>query len=105
MSVSKEPQSRFKLSQPISIDGIDTYGLLKKFPFLDANSLDETDIVTIAVTPTLAGKPWAIADRLYGSPVLDWVIILFNRPINPMNWPENGSIIKAPAQKVVLPLV
>lgn len=100
-----DPQSRFGLSTPIIFDGVETFGLMTKFPFLDPNNLKPTDIITMAITPDLAGKPWAIAQKLYNSPVLDWVIVLFNKPLNPVGWPAIGTVISAPTISVVLPLV
>lgn len=105
MTIEREPQSRFNLSTPIIFNGVETFGLLTQFPFLDPNNLQPSDIVTLTITPDLAGKPWAIANQLYNSPVLDWVIVLFNKPLNPVGWPTNGTVIKAPSNTVVLPLV
>lgn len=105
MTIEKEPQSRFNLSTPIIFDGVETFGLLTQFPFLDPNNLQPSDIVTLTITADLAGKPWAIANQLYNSPVLDWVIVLFNKPLNPVGWPKIGTVIKAPSNSVVLPLV
>lgn len=105
MSISKEPYSRFNLSDPIKAEGETTFGLLKRFSFLDPNNLKPEQIISVEVTPELAGKPWMIAHQLYRSPVLDWVIVLFNKPINPVNWPAAGMVIKAPIESVVLPLV
>jgi hypothetical protein len=105
MTIEKEPQSRFNLSTPIMFNGVETFGLLTQFPFLDPNNLEPSQIQNITITPDLAGKPWAIANKLYNSPVLDWVIVLFNKPLNPVGWPKNGTVIKAPVVTVVLPLV
>lgn len=105
MTIEKEPQSRFNLSEPIVFNGVETFGLITKYPFLDPNNLSESDIITLTITPDLVGKPWAIANQLYNSPVLDWVIVLFNKPLNPVGWPQNGTIIRAPKDSVVLPLV
>jgi hypothetical protein len=105
MSIAKEPYSRFRLSQPIINGGIETFGLLKKFPFLDPNNLNQDDVITVNITHEFAGKPWAIANSIYNSPVLDWVIVLFNKPLNPVNWPHIGSVIKAPVARIVLPNV
>lgn len=100
-----DPQSRFGLTTPIVFDGVETFGLTVQFPFLDPNNLKPTEIVSLQVTPELAGKPWAISQQLYNSPVLDWVIVLFNKPLNPVSWPATGTVIKAPVVSVVLPLV
>lgn len=100
-----DPQSRFGLSTPIIFDGVETFGLVTPYSFLNPDNLKPTDITSLAITPDLAGKPWAIAQKLYNSPVLDWVIVLFNKPLNPVGWPAIGTVIKAPSVSVVLPLV
>ncbi|MEM3000617.1 MAG: hypothetical protein QXU32_00675 [Nitrososphaerales archaeon] len=105
MPIAKEPYSRFNLSEPILFNGEATFGMIKRYPFLDPANLSDNQIISVQVTPELAGKPWMIADKLYNSPILDWVIVLFNKPINPVNWPHAGTIIKAPTESVVLPNV
>lgn len=106
MSIAPDHQSRFRFSTPIvTTNGHETYALMSKHFFLNPANLDESEIQSVEITPDLAGKPWAIADKLYNSPVLDWVIVLFNKPLNPVNWPAIGTVIKAPIQSVVLPNV
>lgn len=106
MSLAPDHQSRFRFSTSIvTPEGHETFALMSKHFFLDPANLTETQIQSVEVTPDLAGKPWAIANQLYNSPVLDWVIVLFNKPLNPVNWPPIGAVIKAPIQSVVLPNV
>lgn len=105
MAIAPDPQSRFRFSDSIIKDNIETFGIMTKHFFLDPKNLKDDQIQSVEVTPELAGKPWAIANKLYNSPVLDWVIVLFNRPINPVNWPVVGTVIKAPIESVVIPNV
>lgn len=106
MSIAPDPQSRFRLSKAVvTTTGAETFALMTKHFFLDSKNLRDDQITSVEITPDLAGKPWAIADKLYNSPMLDWVIILFNRPLNPVNWPQIGTVIKAPIQSIVLPNV
>ena len=105
MSLSNDPYSRFKLTESIYVDGIETFGLMKKHFFLDKNNLRDEDIISVDITPAFAGKPWMIANEYYNSPVLDWVVVMFNKPLNPVNWPHIGTVIKIPVQSVVLPNV
>lgn len=105
MTIQKDPHSRFLLSNPVIHNNVETFGLMAKHFFLDPKNLRDDQINSFEVTPEFAGKPWAIADKLYNSPVLDWVIVLFNKPINPVNWPVVGTVIKVPVEDVVIPNV
>lgn len=103
MSIAISQHSRFQDSTAIVADGVETFGLMTKPFFLDPKNLDpDTQIISITITPDLAGRPWAIANKIYNSPVLDWVVVLFNKPLNPVSWPANGSVIKLPVPSVVL---
>lgn len=102
MSLSIDPQSRFGLSESIYNKGQETFGIMKKHFFLDINNLKEEDVLSIQITHDLVGKPWAIADKYYNSPVLDWVVVMFNKPLNPVNWPAAGAVIKIPSRDIVL---
>jgi hypothetical protein len=105
MSLINDPHSRFKLTESIYNNGMETIGIMKKHFFLDQANLSDDDIIKVTITPELAGKPWQIANKYYNSPVLDWVVVLFNKPLNPINWPHIGTVIKIPVQNVVLPNV
>lgn len=86
----------------VSVDGNNTYGLFKKYSFLDEANLDENDIVKVVVDSTIAGRPDLISSNLYSTTIYDWIIIMFNKVQNPLNWPKVGDIIKAPKRSVVL---
>lgn len=106
MSIAPDHQSRFRFSTPIvTLEGRETFALMSKHFFLNPANLTDDQVQSIEITPELAGRPWLIADQLYNSPILDWVIVLFNKPLNPVNWPLIGTVIKAPIQSVVLPNV
>jgi hypothetical protein len=105
MTLAKDPQSRFKLTQSILRDDIETFGLMKKHFFLDEANLRIEQIERVTVSHAQAGRPWVIADDIYNSPVLDWVVVLFNKPLNPVNWPPVGAVIKLPTAETVLPNV
>lgn len=100
---ARNPQSRFGKSNPIMVDGFATFGMLTKYPFLNPANLTQEQVTKLTITPDLAGRPDQIAQKLYNSPVLDWVIVLYNKPLNPVGWPANGAVISAPVASVVLP--
>ena len=94
--------SRFGISSPIAYDnGIETFGLMKPYAFLDEKNLTQDEITVIKVTSDVAGRPDLIAWQLYNQPVLSWVIILFNKPLNPIGWPQTGTVIKVPDASAV----
>lgn len=78
------------------------YGMMKRFDFLDKDSINDNDVVSIAIDGRTAGRPDVISFRLYGTPLFKWVLILFNNVINPFDgWPQNGTVIKAPSRNAV----
>ena len=101
--MAQNQQSRFGISDPIIVDGASTYGMLTKYPFLTPANLTQEQVTKLTITPDLAGRPDLIAQKLYNSPVLDWVVVLYNKPLNPVGWPANGAVINAPLASVVLP--
>lgn len=103
MPIAVSQHSRFQDSEPIIHNGSETFGLMTKPYFLNPKNLDpNTEIINLTITPDLAGKPWMIADQVYNSPILDWVVVLFNKPLNPVGWPVNGAVIRLPISGIVL---
>lgn len=98
MSIYKST-SRFKITPIITYDNNIMPSMMKKFDFL--KNLDEDQILSIAIDGTRAGRPDLIANDLYGTSLYKWVLILFNNVTNPLNWPENGTVIKAPTNDAV----
>ena len=102
MSISSRTTSRFSLSTPIlTRDGEATFGIAKKFRFLNRSNLNDEDIETRVVEFEFAGRPDKLADDIYGDQDLHWILILFNRVENPLNWPKNGQVIEFPIPIVV----
>jgi hypothetical protein len=94
--------SRFKLTSPTIVDGKETYGRWATFDFLKTRP-SEDNIKVFQVTSALEGRPDRIAEQVYGTPLLDWVLIAFNGVRDPLNWPKTGDVIEYPADVVVLP--
>lgn len=94
--------SIYSKTDSIVFDGQKTIARWKKPRWLVDRPAQEL-IQTMSITNDLAGRPDLISSRVYGTPLLDWVIISFNNPVNILNWPETGSIIEYPSQSLVLP--
>ena len=102
MTLSPRSTSRFQLSQPIlTRDGDPTYGIAKKFRFLTKENLTDAEIGVFVVDADTAGRLDRLADRLYRDPMLHWIIPIFNRVNNPLNWPVLGQVIEYPLPTTV----
>ena len=102
MSISSRTTSRFSLSDPIlTRDGDPTFGIPAKFRFLDRKRLDDEDIITKVVEFEFVGRPDLLAEDIYRDQDLHWILILFNRVENPLNWPKNGQVIEYPSPSAV----
>jgi len=101
MPIEVSSTSRFRNTEPIVADGVDTFGMLNRFSFLDVDSLNETDIIEFVVDGSSAGRPDLISTRVYGIPFLSWVVILASNPENPLNWPLTHTVLKLPSKSVV----
>jgi len=94
--------SKFKLTDPIlTIDNQETFGLMKKFRFLDRESLEEDEIEKIFIDGTRVGRPDLIALDLYESSIHFWILLMFNNVMDPFGWPKNQTVIEAPIRSVV----
>ena len=94
--------SRFSRTAPTIIDGKETYGRWVQPSFLLNRPSDE-NIGIFRVTNALEGRPDLISNQVYGTPLLDWVLIAFNGVRDPLNWPRAGDSIEYPLDTVVLP--
>jgi hypothetical protein len=94
--------SRLQQTERIIFDGVDTFGSWTQPSFLKTRP-SEADIGVFRVTSALEGRPDLIAYRLYGTPLLDWVLISFNKARRALNWPRAGDSIEYPLDTVVLP--
>lgn len=105
MPIQTNSLSRFNQTDPVIRNGITTYGLWVRPLAVYRNAIDEQDLITIKVDQQHAGRPDKIANEQYGSPFLEWVVVMFNSPLNPIGWPQAGSIIKIPTQQAISRLI
>jgi len=101
MAIEIRPFSRFSGTQIVTKDGHVTFGLWTRPSFVDESLLDDDDVLEIAIDQDLAGRPDLIAQQQYGTPLLAWVVVMFNRPQNPLGWPLTGTTIRLPAASLV----
>jgi len=94
--------SRFRTTEMTILDGKETFGRWKPPSFLVERPAEE-NISVFRVNSSFEGRPDLISDQVYGTPLLDWVIIAFNNVRDPMNWPQSGSVIEYPSDTIVLP--
>lgn len=94
--------SRFQQTPPIIVDGVGTYGAWVQPSFL-TNRPNNDQIGVFKVTSAIEGRPDLISHQLYGTPLLDWVLISFNNARRSLNWPKAGDIVEYPLDTVVLP--
>jgi len=94
--------SRFRQTELIIVDGKETYGPWVAPAFLKERP-PEDKIGVFKVTSAVEGRPDLISNAVYGTPLLDWVIISFNKVRNTLNWPRTGDLVEYPLDSVVLP--
>ena len=101
MALDLPSTSRFTQTPIIIRNNKETFGRWVRPDFLDESLLNEDQIITISINSTLAGRPDVIADREYGSPFLEWVVVMFNRPKDTIGFPRIGTVIKLPEASLV----
>lgn len=79
--------------------GKDTYSIIEGFESLKELSGDNYQVYV--VDSSYAARADLIAQNFYGDSHLEWVIVLANRPKNPLNWPAAGESIKVPRNTYV----
>jgi len=94
--------SRFNQSTPIIVDGVETFGTWTEPSFIRTRP-EEDQIGVFRVTSAIKGRPDLISNQLYGTPLLDWVLISFNNARRALNWPKAGDSIEYPLDTIVLP--
>ena len=101
MAINLPSNSRFRVTDIINKYGEETFGLWKKNNFLTREYLDE-DLITFVVDGRFVGRPDLISEEVYSTPELYWVVIGYMKPLNPVNWPEIGTVLRLPPRSVVL---
>lgn len=94
--------SRFKKTEQITRLNVKTYGRWARPDFVDQSKLEKKDIFSLSINQTFAGRPDLIALEFYGVPQLEWVVTMFNNPLNPLGFPVAGSVIKLPSKEAVM---
>jgi hypothetical protein len=105
MPIQIPTDSRFRGTQPVIKDGNESFGLWRRPEFLKEENLDDDDTFLVRVDQTTAGRPDLIAFNNYGSAYLEWVVIMFNRPQDPLGWPPAGLIIRLPRAGLIRALI
>jgi hypothetical protein len=102
------PYSRFQFTPTVQVPDptigqegtVEAYDQWVPPEFFDTVTDDQ--ISTYLVHKEVEGRPDLIAGIVYGTYMLDWVLIAFNKPTETLNWPRAGTVIKYPSQNVVL---
>lgn len=102
MPITQNDLSRFKQTSPVILNGIETFGLWSRPSFVDPSTLQDEDIITMSIDQQHAGRPDLIAYEVYDTPALEWVIVMFNKPLNPLGWPFVGTVIKLPTKAAIV---
>lgn len=89
------------MTEPIIHATHETFGLWKRPPGFSRVEFDESSLMMIEINQRLAGRPDIIATEQYGSPLFEWIVIMFNRPLNPLGWPLVGTVITIPTETAV----
>lgn len=101
MGLRIDTLSRFLQTESVIKDDKATFGLWVRPDFLKRSDLQEEEILTINIDQNRAGRPDQIANEFYGTALLEWVVIMFNRPLDPTNWPKAGDVIQIPTNNAV----
>jgi hypothetical protein len=101
MAITVDSLSRFGSTEIVSKNGIISFGLWNRYNFTNLNDLPEEDVTTIQINQNFAGRPDLIANEYYGSPYLEWIVTMSNRPLDPLGFPKAGTIIKIPKRGAV----
>lgn len=99
--IQQDSLSRFYRVDPILFNGVSTFGKWPRPDWLKQELVNEQDILLFQVDQQYAGRPDLIAEHFYQTPFLEWVIVMFNRPLNPLGFPKAGSVIKILSRTVV----
>ena len=91
--------ARLNDTEPVIKDGKVTYGRWKKPAFLLKEHFDFE--IEYTVDNTKAGRPDLIAEEVYGTSDLYWVVIAAHRPLNPIGWPPTGTKLILPGSSEV----
>lgn len=93
-------RSRYRTTPAMLFDGVETMGVWGQPSYLRQRP-SQNLIRKYYVTSAVEGRPDLIANSVYGSPELGWVVIAFNRPSEILNWPRAGDVIEIVDRQLV----
>ncbi len=96
-----DSHSRFLRTPEIIYEGHETFDVWNQHRFLK----EEVDSGVFTVSSQYAGRPDKISKILYGTSYLEWVLIAFNNPPEPLGWPKSGETIRYPIESEVYPSI
>jgi len=96
-----DSSSRFANAEPILVGNKATFGRWARPSFMYESNLNEDQIIKVSIDQSNAGRPDLIANEYYGSDRLEWIVVLFNRPLEPIGWPKTGTVIHIPSKNVI----
>jgi hypothetical protein len=94
--------SRFGKTPLIIFENEETFGRWKPLSLL-LHRPDDEFIGIFQVTSAVEGKPHNISNAIYGTSLLDWVLIAFNNVRDPFGWPRAGDVIEYPLEEILFP--
>jgi len=94
------PKTRYSATPVVNFNNKQVYGLYKE-PIWVSN-IKKEDLVDFLVTSDLEGRADLISTMLYNNPNYYWTLIIVNKPIDPLNWPKAGQVIKTLSKQIVL---
>jgi hypothetical protein len=101
MAIQVDNLSRLRFADPIIIDGKETFGLWNRPSWMNIDNVEDKDVQNFVVNQETAGRPDLISNQVYGTPLLEWVVIMFNNPTNTLGFPKTGTTIRLPKPTLV----
>ncbi|MDP1712442.1 MAG: hypothetical protein Q8K86_08295 [Candidatus Nanopelagicaceae bacterium] len=94
MPINQVTYGRFNTTDPVIKDNKVTYGLWSRPEFLRSQADDD---VYYIVDNTKEGRIDLIANEVYGTPHLSWIIPAAMHQIDCLNWPTTGTALRLPS--------
>lgn len=91
MSAETPSSSRFRFTERQRLFNRDTYSL-----WVPPRFLESADFEQFTVPSRFSGRADLISNVFYDTPDLYWVLIAFNKPADPLNWPKPNQVIRIP---------
>ena len=89
---------KFKNNQSIVFKSRITHGIWNQ------TLINQLDYTHWTVESGFQGRPDLISNHFYNISAYDWIIIMVNKPLNPIGWPHMHNIIKIPDYNQIIRL-